>query len=138
MRSEGTWREGKEKYRALKVGLTMSRQRLYERLDARVDRFFESGLIEEVRELLARGVPPEANAFKAIGYREVLLALTEGHEAEDVRDDVRRSTRRLAKRQLTWFRREPNVVWLDADAGMDELVERVVELWRSTVGAASW
>jgi len=133
LRTEGTWHNGGERYRTLKVGLTMNRQRLYERLDARVDRFFDSGLIDEVRELVSRGVPPEANAFKAIGYREVLSALREGRDAAGVREDVRRSTRRFAKRQMTWFRREPDVVWLDAEAGAADLAERVVESWRSHV-----
>jgi tRNA dimethylallyltransferase len=131
--TEGTWHEGGERYRTLKIGLTMNRQRLYELLDARVDRFFDSGLIDEVRGLLARGVSPEANAFKAIGYREVLAALREGRDAAGVREDVQRSTRRFAKRQMTWFRREPEVVWLDAEAGAEELAERVVESWWSHV-----
>jgi tRNA dimethylallyltransferase len=131
--TQGTWHDGGERYRTLKIGLKMNRQRLYERLDARVDRFFASGLIDEVRGLLARGVPPEANAFKAIGYREVLSALREGRDATGVREDVQRSTRRFAKRQMTWFRREPDVVWLDAEAGSEKLAEQVAELWWSHV-----
>jgi len=135
LRAEGTWNDRGERYRSLKVGLTMDRQRLYERLNARVDRFFESGLIDEVQRLLACGVPPEANAFKAIGYREVLSALREGRDADAVREDVKRSTRRFAKRQMTWFRREADVVWLDAEVGLAEVVGRVLKLWALHVGA---
>jgi tRNA dimethylallyltransferase len=129
LRKQGTWEDGGERYRALKVGLAMDRRRLCERLDTRVDRFFEGGLVAEVRRLLDHGVSPEANAFKAIGYREVLSALTEGRDADAVREEVKRNTRRFAKRQMTWFRREPGVVWLDAEDGVPALVERVDELW---------
>ena len=135
LRAEGTWKEGGERYRSLKIGLTMNRQRLYERLDARVDRFFESGLIDEVKGLLAGGVPPEANAFKAIGYREVLSALREGRDADAVREEVKRRTRRFAKRQMTWFRREADVVWLDAEGGVAGVAGRVLELWPPHGGA---
>ena len=98
-------------------------------LDARVDRFFEAGLVDEVRMLLARGVPRGCNAFKAIGYREVLNAIERGLDPETVRAEVRRSTRRYAKRQRTWFRSEPNVVWLDADTARETLSEQITELW---------
>lgn len=132
--AQGTWEAGGERYRALKVGLTMDRQRLCERLDARVDRFFDAGLIAEVRGLLDRGVPTQANAFKAIGYREVLSALTEGRDADGVRDDVKRNTRRFAKRQMTWFRREAGVVWLDAERGVTDLLQQVAGLWGAHLG----
>ena len=80
--------------------------------------------------MLACGVPPVANAFKAIGYREVLSALKEGRDANAVREDVKRNTRRFAKRQMTWFRREPDVVWMDAELGARVLTTKIVELWR--------
>jgi tRNA dimethylallyltransferase len=129
LRRQGTWQGGEERYRALKIGLTLDRRLLCQRLDARVDRFFDSGLVAEVRRLLGEGVPPTANAFKAIGYREVLAALTEGRDAEGVREEVKRNTRRFAKRQMTWFRREADVVWLDVADGVNVLVDRVMELW---------
>jgi tRNA dimethylallyltransferase len=130
LHGQGSWERGADRYRALKIGLTMDRPRLYERLDQRVDRFFEAGLVEEVRQRLADGVPATANAFKAIGYREVLSALSEGRDPEGVRDQVKRSTRRFAKRQWTWFRREQNVTWLDAELGTASLVVQVEELWK--------
>jgi tRNA dimethylallyltransferase len=131
LETHGTWSAGAERYRALKVGLTLDRERLREQLDARVDAFFDSGLVSEVRALLERGVPPQANAFKAIGYREVLSALTARGDAEAVREEVKRNTRRFAKRQMTWFRREPGVVWLDVEMGIAPLVEKVERLWES-------
>ncbi|HKQ62142.1 MAG TPA: tRNA dimethylallyltransferase, partial [Candidatus Polarisedimenticolaceae bacterium] len=127
----GTWRQAEERYPRLKVGLALDRERLGQRLDARVERFFSAGLVAEVRALLAQGVPRSANAFKGIGYREVLAALGAGSDPEASRDAVQRSTRRYAKRQRTWFRHEPDVDWLDASLEPERLVERVLELWRS-------
>jgi tRNA dimethylallyltransferase len=129
LHAEGTWQSRHERFRALKIGLDMDRERLNSRLEARVDRFFEQGLVGEVRRLLAEGVHREANAFKAIGYREVLRAVEAGEEPESVRGEVKKNTRRYAKRQRTWFRREPNVVWLDAALGADALTRRVLEIW---------
>jgi tRNA dimethylallyltransferase len=129
LRAHGTWKLDGERYRTLKVGLTMDRQRLCERLDARVDRFFAMGLVAEVRSLLDCGVSPKANAFKAIGYREVLTALSEGRDPDGVRDEVKRNTRRFAKRQMTWFRREPGVLWLGVEGGVGGVVDQVTGLW---------
>lgn len=130
LRDEGTWASGVERYDTLKVGLDADREWLNARLDRRVDLFFEAGLVEEVRGLLAAGVPPEANAFKAIGYREVLAALDRGDDPESVREEVKRNTRRYVKRQRTWFRKEPRVLWLDALEGTGRLAERVIAMWK--------
>ena len=126
---EGSWNRARERYAALKIGLDMDRQLLRAGLDRRVDRFFEEGLVAEVRSLLERGIPPEANAFKAIGYRELLAVPEAARETLAVREEVKRSTRRYAKRQRTWFRREPGVHWLDAARATSELTEIVVERW---------
>jgi tRNA dimethylallyltransferase len=130
LREEGTWESGVERYDALKIGLDADRERLNLHLDERVDRFFAGGLVDEVRGLLARGVPPEANAFKAIGYREVLAALRSGEDPDAVRDVVKRNTRRYVKRQRTWFRKEPGVIWLDALDGTERLAEQAEACWR--------
>ncbi len=127
---EGTWRSGAERYAAVKIGLDMDREALARRLDARVDAFFERGLVREVHELLDAGVPAQANAFKAIGYREVVAAIGAGANPEAVREDVKRATRQYVKRQRTWFRREPGVVWLDAARGAERCAQDAVRLWR--------
>ncbi len=126
---EGTWSSGRERYLSLKVGLDMDRAALAERLSERVDRFFDAGLVAEIRSLLAAGVPESANALKAIGYREVLASLRAGEDAEAARDAVKTSTRRYAKRQRTWFRGEPGIVWLDAALGPERLASCIAALW---------
>ncbi len=94
------------------------RARLYERIDRRVDAMLEMGLIEEIRALLASGIPPKATAMQAIGYKEFVAAL-QGHiTLSQAADQVRQSSRHYAKRQLTWFRRNSAIHWLRREPGM--------------------
>jgi tRNA dimethylallyltransferase len=127
--SEGTWAGQPERYPAMKFGLTVERDVHAKYLAGRVDAFFAEGLVDEVRALLASGVPASANAFKAIGYREVLAALSSGHDPEEAREAIVTATRRYAKRQRTWFAREPGVTWLPASEGEERLVARIVSAW---------
>lgn len=135
--AQGNWARGRERYASLKIGLHVEPRRLAAALDLRVAGFFAAGLVEEVRELLRRGVPPTANAFKAIGYREVLRGLAAGAEPEQVLAETRRSTRRYAKRQRTWFRKEPGVVWLDVEREGEPLLDTVLRLWHEAASTAS-
>ena len=114
---------------AVKAGLAVDRDELYRRVDERVDGIFLAGLVGEVAGLLAAGVPPEANAFKALGYRETLAHLKGGPDLKTTIDLVKRNTRRYARRQLTWFRAEAGVRWLDAGRlAPDAIAGRIVEL----------
>ena len=106
---------GPDRYDAIKIGLNMDREVLYRRIDARVERFFAGGLIEEVRGMLAGGSPSSANAFKALGYRECLGYLAGESPLDETVALTKRNTRRYAKRQLTWFRSEQEVVWFHLD-----------------------
>ncbi len=89
-----------------------NRQSLYHRIDQRVTHMLEAGLLQEIRNLLQSGVPDTATAMQAIGYKEFVSALNGHGTAEAAADSVRQSSRRYAKRQLTWFRRNPAVHWL--------------------------
>ena len=88
------------------------RHQLYDRIDLRVTKMLEMGLLEEIRELLASGVPEKATAMQAIGYKEFVDALASRETLEAAADQVRQSSRRYAKRQLTWFRRNKAMHWL--------------------------
>jgi len=125
----GTWSHAGDRYRTLKFGLAIDREALAARLASRVDAFFGQGLVSEVRALLASGVPASANALKAIGYREVVADLSSGRDPEGSREAIVAATRRYAKRQRTWFRREPDVTWLDASEGEEALAARIVTAW---------
>ncbi|MBE3589423.1 MAG: tRNA (adenosine(37)-N6)-dimethylallyltransferase MiaA [Firmicutes bacterium] len=108
-------REGAEPpYERLVVGLTRARAHLYARVEERVHRELRDGLVEEVRRLLER-YPPDLPAFQALGYKEVIGHLQGRYGYEEMVALLVRNTRRFAKRQYTWFRREPGIVWLDLD-----------------------
>jgi tRNA dimethylallyltransferase len=95
------------------IGLTMDRNVLYDRINRRVDAMIDEGLVDEVRELLRRGVPPESTSMQAIGYKEIVPHLTEGLPLEEAVERLKRDTRRYAKRQLSWFRRMKGIEWVD-------------------------
>ena len=106
-------REQPPRYDAVTIGLDFAdRQVLRDRIDARVDRMVEQGLLEEVRALLSSGLSPDATALQAIGYKQ-FLAVERGQrtEAEAV-EEVKLRSRQYAKRQLTWLRRNPRIHWI--------------------------
>lgn len=98
---------------ALHVGLTVPRPFLYDSIAVRVTGMLERGWIGEVEALLKRGVDPTAAAFQAIGYRQLVRHLQGELELSEAHADIVRATRRFAKRQWTWFRRQSQVVWFD-------------------------
>jgi tRNA dimethylallyltransferase len=117
------------KYRARYAGLTAPRRELYARIEHRVDAMIDGGLVDEVRELLRTGrLDERMPAASAVGYREVLAFLREGGgSVPDVARKIKESTRRYAKRQLTWFRALPDVQWIDVAAlGVEGAAERIV------------
>ena len=85
---------------------------LYQRIDRRVDKMLELGLVEEIKGLLAEGIPTKCTAMQAIGYKEFIAALTGQCTVEEAADQVKQASRHYAKRQLTWFRRNPAIQWL--------------------------
>ncbi|MEL7061909.1 MAG: tRNA (adenosine(37)-N6)-dimethylallyltransferase MiaA [Acidobacteriota bacterium] len=95
----------------LRVGLTVPRAILYDSIAARIDEMFAQGWVKEVQTLLDRGLDAKCPAFQAIGYREITRHLNGSITLLAARDSIIRSTRRYAKRQMTWFRREPDVSW---------------------------
>ena len=88
-----------------------SRQTLYDRIDRRVDDMFARGLMDEVRSLLSSGVPDDCTAMQAIGYKEAVAALRGECSGEEARARIQQESRRYAKRQLTWFRRDKEIEW---------------------------
>ena len=95
------------------IGLQRPREELVSRIDGRVDAMRAAGFAEEVRGLLARGYSPSCPGLRGIGYRE--LSAARGSAAEEVWEEIKRSTRRYAKRQMTFFRSLPGVNWIGAD-----------------------
>ena len=101
------------RYDPVWLGLSFAdRAALYRRIDRRVDLMLEHGLLEEIRGLLDRGVPRTATALQAIGYKEFLPVLEGKRTPEEAAEEVKRGSRRYAKRQLTWFRRNEKIHWI--------------------------
>ena len=104
------------RYTAAVLALTYrDRAALYRRIDRRVDEMMARGLADEVRALLAMGVPPEATAMQAIGYKELVPALRTGGDLAAAAAEIKLRSRQYAKRQLTWFRRDGSAHWLILD-----------------------
>ena len=121
------------KFEPLWLGLDFTqRSHLYDRINRRVDIMLEMGLIREIQELLASGVPAKATAMQAIGYKEFVAALEGRGTVEQAAEEVRKSSRHYAKRQLTWFRRNQSIHWITRDAGegSDEIFCRARQLIR--------
>ncbi|MEF2836905.1 MAG: tRNA (adenosine(37)-N6)-dimethylallyltransferase MiaA [Oscillospiraceae bacterium] len=101
------------RYEPLWLGLDFTeRSELYRRINLRVGIMLEMGLIREIQELLASGIPPKCTAMQAIGYKEFIAALNGECTIEEAADQVRMFSRRYGKRQLTWFRRNKNIHWI--------------------------
>ena len=106
-------REMPQRFTPLWLGLDFAeRKTLYDRIDLRVTKMLEAGLLDEIRNLLSSGVPEKATSMQAIGYKEFVAALEGETTVEEAADRVRQSSRRYAKRQLTWFRRNKAMHWL--------------------------
>ena len=113
-------------YAFLYYVVDMERSRLYERIDRRVDQMLEQGLVEEVRRLKAMGCHRGMVSMQGLGYKEILAYLEGEASLEEAVETIKRDTRHFAKRQLTWFRREREVCWLDKEKfGYDD--ERILE-----------
>lgn len=114
-------RQRLEGYRVLKLALNPPRPELYRRLDERCAQMFRSGLVEEVRRILAMGYPETIKPLEAHGYRQALQVIRGQLDLRKAIYYAQRNTRRYAKRQWTWFRHEPGVVWLDGFGDQPEV-----------------
>lgn len=106
--------------------LHRERKELYDRINTRVDQMLAEGLLEEVRSILSRGFDLSFNPLRTIGYREVIHHLDDEITHDEMVRLIKRNSRRYAKRQLTWFRRDPGNTWLEADRPPAEILSRIV------------
>jgi tRNA dimethylallyltransferase len=115
---------GDNPFDALKIGLVMDRIALYARIDKRVDEMIVDGLIDEVRGLLNRGYDSKAKSMQSIGYRHIAAYLTDQISRSEAIRTMKRDSRRYAKRQLTWFRADRDMIWISSD-DRDGIRERI-------------
>ncbi len=120
-------RDALKGYRWLKIGIEISREQLYRRIEQRVEEMFHSGFLEEVSSLREK-FPRESKAFKAIGYRQIAEYIDGKLSYQQAIDSTKTESRHFAKRQRTWFRADRSIIWLDGQADFPDLKDRASAL----------
>ncbi len=121
-------------------GLYLPRPALYSRIEGRVDKMIELGLVAEVRRLLEEGIVPEAQSLTALGYKEIIPHVRGECDLKEAVRTLKQNTRHFAKRQITWFMRDPRIVWLQMDrllaagsGGVAEEITRILPQYRQEI-----
>jgi len=117
------------RYDALQIGISVDRKELYGRIEARVDRMLAEGLPAEVRGLLAQGFGRSLKAMRSIGYKEVAAYLSGELSLEEAAQLMKRDTRRYAKRQLTWFNADRDILWFEYPGKFDTILQHSIEFF---------
>jgi tRNA dimethylallyltransferase len=109
------------------VGISYQRAELYRRIEKRVDKMFAEGLIDEVRSILNKGYSKELKPFQTLGYKQVIQYLEGNYDLAEAIAETKKATRRYAKRQLTWFRREQRIKWylMNNDNNCQSVLDRI-------------
>ncbi len=118
-------------YKSLMIGINRPREDLYRHIDSRVDQMMQNGLLEEVKSLLARGYSGNLKSFQGLGYKHMIKYIQGELSLADAILELKRDTRRLAKRQLTWFRKDKRIIWFtleDETTSQAEVVEKICSL----------
>lgn len=130
-RKTDSFRKPREEFSSILIGINFrNRDSLYQRINDRVDIMIKDGWLEEIQSLIDQGVPKSAQAFQAIGYPELLQVVEGEISLESAIEKIKQNSRRYAKRQLTWFRKEPNIQWFyweDYDLNPGKLFQAVDE-----------
>lgn len=123
------FRKKTEKYSLVMIGLTMDRSKLYSRINKRVDLMIQNGLIDEVQKLLDIGYTKELASMQGIGYKEIIPYIEGEVGLDETIQILKRNTRRYAKRQLTWFRRDSRIKWIDVNQfnSIDDITKCILE-----------
>ena len=123
------FREPIEGYNLVMVGLNMNREKLYNRINRRVDIMVEEGLIEEVKKLLEMGYNKELVSMQGIGYKEIIMYLEGKISLDESMEKIKQGSRNYAKRQLTWFRRDNRIKWIDIDEfnNLEDLSQCIID-----------
>ncbi|TLS37414.1 tRNA (adenosine(37)-N6)-dimethylallyltransferase MiaA [Pseudalkalibacillus caeni] len=119
-------KEERSPYHLVNIGLTMDREKLYKRIDRRVDMMIEDGLIEEAWKLYNEGVR-DCQSVQAIGYKEIYYYLENRETKEVAIEELKKNSRRYAKRQLTWFRNQMEINWFDMTEDREQKIKEIVQ-----------
>ena len=112
----------------LQFGLNWNRELLYRNINNRVDKMISSGLVDETRSILAKGYSPDLNSLNTVGYKEIISYLNEEIDLERAVELIKRNTRRYAKRQMTWFKKDERINWFDIEKeeDLEKLMETII------------
>ena len=118
-------------FKPVQIGLNWERKVLYRRIDERVDKMIEDGLIDEVKKLKSLGYSPKFNSLRTVGYKEVFDYLDGKISYDEMVYLIKRNSRRYARRQLIWFRQDKRIIWLDVNEATNfyELADKVIEIF---------
>ena len=114
------------RFKTLQFGIAVERKELYRRIERRVDDMIAAGLLDEVRELLRRGFDPQLNSLQTVGYKEVIQYIQQKITYGDMVAQIKMNTRRYAKRQMTWFRKDTRIIWINANGKTPEEVAKEI------------
>ncbi len=112
-------------FKSIKIGLTAERETLYHRINKRVDIMIENGLLEEAKALHPH---KDLNALQTVGYRELFEYFEGNYTKEFAISEIKKNTRRFAKRQGTWFRKDTNIIWFDYETSFDEISNKILDI----------
>jgi tRNA dimethylallyltransferase len=129
MREQHRFQEGP--YQVLKIGLLIERGELYRRIDARVEEMLEKGLQAEIQGLLDQGYSPELKTMQSLGYKQIVAFLKGDFDLIEAVRRIKRDTRRYAKRQLTWFKADPEVRWVQYERERAAVRDMIEGFWRN-------
>jgi len=114
----------KRKFSSIKIGLNGERQKIYDRINLRVDLMIKKGLIEEATTLYPN---KNLNALQTVGYKELFLLIDDVYTKEFAIEEIKKNTRRFAKRQLTWFRKDKEIIWFDFEEDSKKIIKTIEE-----------
>lgn len=120
-------------FKTLQFGIYIERKQLYRLIEDRVDSMIERGLVEEVKEILRRGFDPSLNSLQTVGYKEVISYLQHRIAFDEMVAQIKMNTRRYAKRQMTWFRKDSEIIWIQSGGKNPESVAGEIHDHLSTV-----
>lgn len=112
----------KRNFKSIKIGLTADREKIYERIELRVDLMMKEGLLEEAKKLYEFR---NLNALNTVGYKELFAYLDGNYSLAEAVSEIKKNTRRFAKRQLTWFRKDPEIKWFNYNCSVEEIINYI-------------
>ena len=128
-RYQKKWKASQSVYNTIFIGLNMERAALYKQIEHRVDKMLEDGLVDEVRKLVDAGYKESYSITQAVGYKELIGYLDGNRSLEESIEEIKKNTRRLAKKQLTWFRPDSRINWISLDS-YDNIFDLMVEIFK--------